>query len=112
MKKLWAATVVALTLLNAPVVSADDKHHGADTKASMPVGGALTSAEVRKVDKAGKRITLKHEEIKSLDMPPMTMVFRVRDPAMLDRVKLGDKVMFSAENADGAYTLTTLEIAQ
>ena len=79
---------------------------------SMPVGGALTSAEVRKVDKAGKRITLKHEEIKSLDMPPMTMVFRVRDPAMLDRVKLGDKVMFSAENADGAYTLTTLEIAQ
>lgn len=67
-----------------------------------------TDGEVRKIDKAQGKITLKHGEIKSLDMPPMTMVFRVKDPAMLDRVAVGDKVRFDAAKVDGQYTVTAI----
>ncbi len=112
MKALLAAATVVLTILNAAVVSADEKHHPSAAKAAAQAPDVLTGAEVRRVDKAGKKITLKHEEIKSLDMPPMTMVFQVKDPAMLDRVKAGDKVKFSAENIGGAYTLTQIEAAK
>jgi Cu(I)/Ag(I) efflux system periplasmic protein CusF len=72
----------------------------------------MTSAEVRKVDKESKKITLKHGEIKNLDMPPMTMVFRVKDVAVLDKFQAGDKVMFSAEKIDGAFTVTVIEAAK
>jgi Cu(I)/Ag(I) efflux system protein CusF len=74
--------------------------------------GTPSEGEVRKVDKGAKKITLKHGEIKNLDMPPMSMVFQVRDPAMLDRVKAGDKVRFTADKVDGAYTLTSIELAK
>ena len=69
----------------------------------------MTSAEVRKVDKEGKKITLKHGEIKNLDMPPMTMVFKVKDAAMLDKIQPGDKVMVSVEKLDGSLTVTVME---
>lgn len=65
--------------------------------------------EVRKIDKGAKKITLKHGEIKSMDMPPMTMVYQVQDPALLDKVKEGDKVRFTAEKVGGAYTVTSIE---
>jgi Cu/Ag efflux protein CusF len=66
------------------------------------------AGEVTKVDKPGGRITLRHGEIKSLDMPPMTMVFRVRDARMLDSVAVGDRVRFTAEKVDGNYTVTSI----
>lgn len=72
---------------------------------------SMTAAEVRKVDKEANKITLKHGEIKNLDMPGMTMVFRVKDAALLDKVKAGDKVRFSAEKADGAIVVTAIEAA-
>ena len=66
--------------------------------------------EVRKVDKDAQKITIRHGPLPSLDMPqPMTMVYRVQDPAMLDRVKAGDKVKFEAENVGGAFTVTKIE---
>lgn len=71
----------------------------------------MSSGEIRKVDKASSKITIKHGEIKNLDMPPMTMVFQVRDPALLEKAKSGDKVRFSAELKDGAYILTAFEAA-
>ena len=64
--------------------------------------------EVSKIDKPHARITLKHGGVKNLDMPPMTLVFRVRDPALLDPLAVGDKVRFAAEKAGGDYTITTL----
>lgn len=67
-----------------------------------------TDGEVRKIDKDTKKVTLRHAEIKALDMPPMTMVFQVKDPAMLEQLKVGDKVKFRAENKGG--TLTVIEI--
>jgi len=69
----------------------------------------MTDAEVRKVDKDNNKITLKHGEIKNLDMPGMTMVFQFKDAAMLDKLKPGDKVKFKAEKIGGAYTVTEIE---
>ena len=95
---------IAFALLSALLVSssafADDAHH----KQSL-----LSDGEVRKVDKDAKKITLKHGPIQHLDMPAMTMVFQVRDPAMLDKVKAGDKVKFQAEKLGGAFTITGME---
>ena len=84
-------------LLAAIPAYADDKHH------------ALSDGEVRKVDKDAKKITIKHGPLANLDMPPMTMVFQVEDPAMLDQVKAGDKVKFQAEKVGAAYTVTKIE---
>ncbi len=69
----------------------------------------LAEGEVRRVDKAGGKISLKHGEIKNLDMPPMSMVFQVRDPALLDKLKPGDKIRFSAEKLEGAFVVTAIE---
>ena len=70
----------------------------------------MTEGEVRKVDKPRGKITLKHGEIKNLDMPPMTMVFGVKDKALLEKVKAGDKVKFAADkNAAGEMFVTRLE---
>lgn len=71
--------------------------------------GAMTDGEVRKIDKENKKITLRHGEIKNLEMPGMTMVFQVKDPAMLDMVKAGDKVKFKAEKANGALVVTEIQ---
>lgn len=67
-----------------------------------------TAGKVTKVDRAQQKITLRHEAIKNLDMPPMSMVFRVKDPAMLDAVKEGDSVHFEAEKINGQYVVTRI----
>ncbi|MCU4117940.1 copper-binding protein [Variovorax sp. N23] len=76
-------------------------------QAPLPV----VDGEVRKVDVEQQKITLRHGEIANLDMPPMTMVFRVQEPALLQKVKPGDKVRFTADKVDGALTVMTLEPA-
>jgi len=73
------------------------------------MSASVTEGEVRKNDKGAKRITLKHGEIKNLEMPCMTMAFQVKDAALLDKIKAGDKVMFTAEKADGAIVVTSIE---
>jgi Cu(I)/Ag(I) efflux system periplasmic protein CusF len=104
MSKIFFAAVVAGALL-APAAYAEDAHHkGAP-------GTALNDGEVRKVDKDAKKITIKHGPLQKLDMPPMTMVFQVKDPAMLDQVKAGDKIKFDAEKVGGAFTVTRIQPA-
>ena len=68
-----------------------------------------TDGEVRKVDKEQGKVTLKHGPIANLDMPGMTMVFKVADPRMLDSLKEGDKVKFTAEKVNGAITVTEIQ---
>lgn len=70
--------------------------------------GDMIKGEVVKVDKAAGKVTLKHGPIKKLDMDSMTMVFRVADPAMLDKMKAGDKIEFEADRVNGAITLTKI----
>ena len=69
------------------------------------------AGEVRKVDRDNQKITIKHGEIKSLDMPPMTMVFTVKDPALLEAAKPGDKVRFGVAREDGKFVVTAIEVA-
>ncbi len=69
----------------------------------------LTEGEVKKVDVGQGKITIKHGAIENLDMPPMTMVFRVKDAAMLSKVKPGDAIKFTADRVDGTFTVTKLE---
>ena len=70
------------------------------------------NGEITKLDPATKRVTVKHGEIKNLDMPGMTMVFQVKEPALLDKVKVGDKVKFRAEKAGSGYVVTVIEPAK
>ena len=93
LKAIFAGSMLALM---AALPTAASKH---DT---------MTEAEVRKVDKEAGKVTLKHGAIPNLEMTPMTMVFRVKDPAMLDAVKPGDKVRFRADRIQGAYTVVEL----
>ena len=89
-------------------------HDSVKRLASHIAGGgeAMADGEVRKVDKDAGKVTLKHGYIKSLDMPPMTMVFQVKDRAVLDTLKAGDKVRFAAEEKAGAYVVTAIEPAK
>lgn len=113
-KTLIAALALALS---TGVAMADAGHHpqtaqAGSTPQTSTATSPMTDAEVRKVDKEQKKLTLKHGEIKNLEMPPMTMVFQVKDLAVLDQVKVGDKVRFSAERVNGAITVTAIEPAK
>ena len=93
--------------------AADDnamKHEG-DSK-SMDTKTSMSTGEVRKVDKSSGKVTIKHGPIDNLGMPAMTMVFRVKDPAMLDQMKEGDKINFVAEKVNGAITVIQAEPAK
>ena len=110
MRKIPAIAFAFAAALSAPAWAqrpADDHsaHHGAAKVASAP----LAEGEVRKIDKAGKKITLKHGPIPNIDMPAMTMVFPVKDPALLDKAKPGQKVKFQAEMINGVATVTRIE---
>lgn len=78
---------------------------------AAPAASGTAQGEVRKVDKANGKITVKHGEIPALDMPAMTMVFAVRDAAVLDRVKPGDHVTLRVTNENGTLTITDLKAA-
>jgi Cu/Ag efflux protein CusF len=71
---------------------------------------AMINGQVTKIDVSAGKITLKHGPIKKLEMEdPMTMVFRVQDPAMLKQIKVGDKVKFDADRINGQFTVTKIE---
>ena len=72
----------------------------------------MVSGEVKKVDESAGKVTLKHGPIPKFDMGDMTMVYRVKDPAMLKGIKAGDKVMFEPDQVNGAYTATKIEKAK
>lgn len=84
---------------------------GAMAMAEAPAG-PMAEGLIKKVDKSRGRLTIKHGPLESLNMPPMTMVFRVKDAAMLDAVQAGDKVNFIAEDVDGKLTVTRIEAAR
>ena len=102
---LFAA--IALLSLGVPHVA-----HSAETPAKESMKSEQTTAaadmtdgEIRKVDKDTKKVTIKHGEIKNLDMPAMTMVFQAKDAAMLETLKVGDKIRFKAVSEKGAFVI-------
>jgi Cu/Ag efflux protein CusF len=111
MKSVLAIIAFASTLI-VPAIAQQktDDRTAPPTNTSAPAA-ELASGEVRKVDKDAKKLTIRHGEIKSLDMPPMTMVFLVRDAAQLDALKVGDKIRFVAEKSNAGYMVTEIRPA-
>ena len=106
MKAAMVVTMFVAALAALPAFASGD--HKKPHSASAASGAPMTEGEVRKVDKEAKKITLKHAPIVNLDMPAMTMVFQVADPEMLDRLKAGDKVKFTADKAGSGYAVTKI----
>lgn len=114
-KNLMAATsLVAALGLTLPGLAAaqgsHDAHHGAASPATQ-ASAAPAEGTVKRIDRSGAKLTIAHGPLESLAMPPMTMAFKVADSAMLDQVKVGDKIRFTAERVGGVLTVTTLETA-
>lgn len=107
--------LIAVLMLGAGLAfqaTADDRHHPQTETTSVAAAAstaALTEGEVRKVDKAAGKVTIKHGPIRNLDMPAMTMAYRVKDQAMLDQLKPGDKIAFEVNDIGGAFTLMRFE---
>jgi Cu/Ag efflux protein CusF len=107
-----ACAAPALAQAQAQAQTTDPAAHHVMAQASPAAAAAdMATGEVRKVDKNAAKLTLKHGEIRNLDMPPMTMVFNVKDKAVLDQFKTGDKVRFKVVDDAGKYTVTDIELA-
>ncbi|CAH0353343.1 MAG: copper-binding protein [Pseudomonadota bacterium] len=85
----------------------------ASASVASPMAAAdMTDGVIRKIDKSLKKITIKHGEIKNLEMPGMTMVFQVKDESLLDKAKVGDAIKFHAEKQGGSIVVTDIQPAQ
>lgn len=84
----------------------------AQPAASAADAGLLSEGEVRRINRETGKLTLRHGPLTNLDMPAMTMVFATRDARLLEGLKEGDKVRFTAERKDGAFVVTALRVVQ
>lgn len=114
MKPALLATLVLVSAASAalaqqPAAAGHDTHHADAGAAPAAAADDMSEGEVRKVDKATGKITLRHGPIRNLDMPAMTMVFKASDPALLDKLKPGDKVRFVAGKDGASYTVREIE---
>ena len=82
------------------------------TKAEAPQQAALTDGEIKKLDLDNGKVTIKHGDIKHLDMPGMTMVFTAKDKNLLTNLKPGDKVKFMVINEGGKMIVTDIQSAR
>lgn len=105
-KHAIAASVTALVvLIGAPGIA----HAQMDTKTDM---SQMADGEIRKVDKETGKVTIKHGDIQSLDMPGMTMVFTAKEKTLLDKVQAGDKVKFAVINDGGKMVITDIQVVK
>jgi Cu(I)/Ag(I) efflux system periplasmic protein CusF len=113
MKAMHVITAAAVLLASAagaqtPETGDHASHHPAGAAAASP----QSEGEVRKVDMEQGKVTLRHGPLVNLDMPAMTMVFTAADPKMLEGLKQGDKVRFTADKKDGTFIVTAIEAAK
>lgn len=113
--QLLAATALATTLPAMAQTASDHSkmdhskmEHG---KMGMAATSAVADGEVRKIDKENGKITIRHGEIKHMDMPPMTMVFTAKDKALLDKVQVGQKIQFTVVHEGGKMVVTDMQPA-
>lgn len=111
---LLITTLLFAASVHAQQAADHSGHQSAPAKADAKAKtqNTLADGEVRKVDRDAKKITLRHGPVPSLDMGAMTMVYQVRDVAMLDKVNAGDKVKFDAEKSGSNYVVTRIEPAK
>ena len=105
---LTPALFAATALTGAAAHAQAQTDHSKMDHGKMAMSTDMAEGEVRRVDMHAAKVTIKHGEIKNLDMPPMTMVFQVKDKALLDTVKAGDKVRFKAVSENGKLFVTEL----
>jgi Cu(I)/Ag(I) efflux system periplasmic protein CusF len=119
MKNTLKMSAIVIALLGTGAAYANDhtvhvggQGHTHETEAKGAVQAEMADGEIRKINKNTGKITVKHGEIKSVEMPPMTMVFGVADKAMLEGLKEGDKVKFNVKQEGSNYTVTEIKKAQ
>jgi Cu(I)/Ag(I) efflux system periplasmic protein CusF len=111
-KKFAHLAIAAFSLGALPPAHANPPPTEQSTKDQTPAAATMADAEVRKIDAENLKITLKHGEIKNLDMPSMTMVFQIKEAALLKDVKVGDKIKFTAEKQGRNYVVTDIQIVK
>ena len=110
LKLVLSTTALAISaLVGNPVFAQMNMDHG---KMGMAAAPGMTDGEVRKIDKDAGKITIKHGEIKHMDMPGMTMVFVAKDKALLDKTSVGAKIQFMVTNENGQMTVTDIQPAK
>jgi Cu(I)/Ag(I) efflux system protein CusF len=108
-----AAAFGAASALTVPAAAQMSHAHGAiATQAAASVQSADGAGEVRKIDVENRKVTLKHDAMKEMGMPAMTMVYPVADASVLRNIKVGEKVRFRAASAGGKTTITEMQAAQ
>ena len=113
-KHLAAVALILATATAAARTAQPDDHASHHPEASTAASANMAKAEgeVKKVDKDARKLTLRHGPIPNLEMPEMTMVFRVADAKMLDGLEAEQKVRFTADRIEGQLTVTSIEVVQ
>lgn len=110
LKTVLSATALTMAaLVGHPVFAQTNMEQGKMDMAKTP---GMTDGEVRRIDTEAGKITIKHGDIKHMDMPGMTMVFVVKDKALLDKTAVGAKIQFMATNENGQMTVTDIQPAK
>ncbi len=112
MKRFVTTTLIATLGLAAPAIALAQPDHAAHhggASAPAAADAKLADGTVKKIDKSAGKLTIAHGPLASLNMPPMTMVFRAAEPGLLEQVKVGDKIRFAVERVGGALTVTAVE---
>jgi len=109
MQRTLPALLLGLALALPAIAEMNHAEHG-DGMNHAAMSTMLSEGVVRKVDKRQGKLTLRHGPLENLDMPAMTMVFRVTEAAWLDQFKPGDNVRFRADRVNGMLTVTSIDI--
>lgn len=118
MKTRLLVAALGLFALTAPPATAQVRHdmhgHPAAAASVTPANATarMSDGTVRKIDKAGGKITITHGPLENLGMPAMTMAFRAGDATMLDKVREGDRIRFVAKRVEGVFSVKTLEVVK
>lgn len=108
MKARLYLPLLTVLFVATPLAAAPEQTAPAQTAADTP----LSEGTVKKVDKATGKVTIKHGPLVNLNMPAMTMLFRVNDAAWLDQLKPGDNIRFNVEKVNGSYTVMRYELVK
>ncbi len=108
-------TKISLSILLAasaasPLYAEDAKVQSAAAPEKSELHATMSEGEIRKINKEIGKVTIKHGPLQNLDMPGMTMLFRLQDPAMFDQIKEGDKIKFVADKIDGTFVVKSLQV--
>ncbi|WP_153109809.1 copper-binding protein [Propionivibrio limicola] len=114
MKNTLAISIAALFALLSPAAQSAGGHntHSGHGAMHSAVEGGMVDGVVKKIDTAAGKVTVSHGPLTNLDMPAMTMVFRVKDATWLDQIQVGSKIRFVADNLNNALTIVRFELAK